>query len=256
MKLPCIIGTGSGRLGGSVFVVRKGEQIVRTYQPKVQNPKSVAQAEQRAKMKAAVQLSAVLSDAISPFKGFGGPNVSARNAFVSDLFKRGAVTYDSTANNAVIDRAAIRISPSAIAWRLTSSLTATGSVVSGTVSIFTSAVKEGSVLTMGVLHNEENGTPVLLGLTSLDVSSETVSVNISVGEHLGTGDSILMVLSVPRDEDMARRYRSIMWDGTANAYKLAVVSTAYTSAFDHLASYNNVITITGREMSTKPKTNK
>lgn len=243
MKLSSIVGTGSGRMGGSVFVVRHGEQIVRAYQPVIDNPKSVAQTEQRAKMKAAVQLAAVLSTALAAFKGLGGPNVSARNAFVSDLFKRGAVTFDDATKNAVIDRAAIRISPSAIAWRLSSTLTPSGASLAGNVNLFPSAVKAGSVLTMGVLHNEGNGTPVLLGLTSYDVTSDSVSVNLNVGEAIETGDSVLMVLSVPRDADMAARYRSIMWNSTANAYRLAVVSSVYASAFDHLASYNNVLTV-------------
>lgn len=243
MKLTSFVGTGTGRMGGSVFVVRHGEQIVRAYQSVVSNPKSTAQSEQRAKLKAAVQMSAILSPALAAFKGVGGANVSARNAFVSDLFKRGVVTFNDTTKEAVIDRAAIRISPSAIAWRLSSTLAANAGVVTGNVSIFQSAVKEGSVLTVGILHNEGNGTPVLLGLTSYDVTSETVAVNISVGEQLETGDSILMVLSVPRDADVANRYRSIMWNGTANTYKLAVLSSVYASAFDHLASYNNVITV-------------
>lgn len=243
MKLTSIVGTGTGRMGGSVFAVRHGEQIVRTYQSVVANPKSAAQSEQRAKMKAAVQMAAVLSTALAAFKGVGGPNVSARNAFVSDLFKRGVVTFDDTTKEAVIDRAAIRISPSAVAWRLTSTLAPSGSRIAGSVVLFPSEVKEGAVLTVGILHNEGNGTPVLLGLTSYDVTSDTVAVDINAGETLGTGDSVIMVLSVPRDADMARRYRSIMWDGTANAYKLAVVSSVYASAFDHLASYNNVITV-------------
>ena len=243
MKLSSIVGTGSGRMGGSVFVVRHGEQIVRAYQPVVDNPKSAAQSEQRAKMKIAVQMSAVLSRALAAFKGFGGPNVSARNAFVSDLFKRGAVTFDRETKKAVIDRAAIRISPSVIAWRLSSTLTANGASLSGSVNLFESAVKEGAVLTVGILHNEGNGTPALLGLTSYDVTSATVSVNISIGEAIETGDSVLMVLSVPRDADVAKRYRSIMWDGAANAYKLAVLASVYASAFDHLASYNNAINV-------------
>lgn len=226
-----------------MFVVRHGEQIVRSYQPKVLNPKSEAQKEQRAKMKAAVQMSAVLSDALSPFKGYGGANVSARNAFVADLFRRGVVSFDSTSNSAVINRAAIRISPSAIAWRLTSTVSPSGGQLSGSVTIQPGYVKEGAILTVGLLHNESNGVPVLLGLTSYDVTGVTVTVDINTGETIATGDSILMVLSVARDQDVINRYRSVLWDSTANAYKLAIVSTAYASAFDHLASYNNVVNL-------------
>lgn len=258
MKLTSIVGSGSGRLGGSVFAVRHGEQIVRTLQKKVHNPKSEAQTEQRAKMKAAVQLSAIMSQALAAFKGFGGPNVSARNAFVSDLFKRGAVTFDTTNNAAVINRGAIRISPSAIAWRISSTVAAGtgGAGVSGVVTVDREFVQDGTVLTAGVLHNENTGSTLLLGLTSFAVNAEEVQITLPIQEPVANGDTIVMMLSVPREADMARRYRSLMWDYQSSTYRLAVVSTVYASAFDHLMSYNNAITLTGREVQTETKTKK
>lgn len=48
-KTPIGLGQFSGKVGGVIFAVYNGEQIVRQYQPKVNNPKSSAQQLQRAK---------------------------------------------------------------------------------------------------------------------------------------------------------------------------------------------------------------
>lgn len=48
-KTPMGLGQFSGKVGGVVFAVYNGEQIVRQYQPKVLNPKSKGQQLQRAK---------------------------------------------------------------------------------------------------------------------------------------------------------------------------------------------------------------
>lgn len=48
-KTPMGLGQFSGKVGGVVFAVYNGEQIVRQYQPKVMNPKSRGQQLQRAK---------------------------------------------------------------------------------------------------------------------------------------------------------------------------------------------------------------
>lgn len=48
MKLAGFVGTGSGKLGASVFTVRKGVQVVRQYQPVVTNPNTAKQVGVRA----------------------------------------------------------------------------------------------------------------------------------------------------------------------------------------------------------------
>lgn len=79
MKLNGIFGTGSGKTGNAVFATSAGKQIVRTYQPKVSNPNTEAQVEQRAKFKLLSQLAAVMAPVIMiPKNGL----VSARNRFV------------------------------------------------------------------------------------------------------------------------------------------------------------------------------
>ena len=80
MKLNGIVGTGSGKLGASVFSVNSGAQIVRQYQPVVANPSTPAQVNQRARLKLMSQLAAALAPVIViPKEGM----VSARNRFIS-----------------------------------------------------------------------------------------------------------------------------------------------------------------------------
>lgn len=88
MKLTGILGKGSGKLGSSVFAISGGEQIVREYNPRVSNPKTDAQVEQRAKFKLISQLAATFAGCLG-YKKDG--LVSARNQFVSDNIK--AATY-------------------------------------------------------------------------------------------------------------------------------------------------------------------
>ena len=83
MKLNGLMGTGSGKLGNSVFSVAGGEQIVRQYQPNVANPSTTAQVDQRARMKLMSQLAADLAPVIAiPKDGLK----SARNKFISRNF--------------------------------------------------------------------------------------------------------------------------------------------------------------------------
>lgn len=83
MKLRGILGSGTGKLGNSVFTSVAGEQIVRQYQPSVANPNTSAQVEQRSKFKLASQIASVMAPAIAiPRKGL----ISSRNAFVKQNF--------------------------------------------------------------------------------------------------------------------------------------------------------------------------
>lgn len=103
-----ISGPTSGKLGGQVYAVRNGEQIVRAYQPYVSNPSTINQVKNRAKMKLLSQLSASIADVIAiQRKGA----VSPRNLFVSANYKY------ASANNAEanIPLADIQLTNSAVA---------------------------------------------------------------------------------------------------------------------------------------------
>lgn len=102
MKLTGITGTGSGKLGSSVFSVTAGTQVVRQYQPVVTNPSTSAQVNVRARLKLISQLSAVMGDVIAiPRQG----NVTSRNIFVKDNYGK---TYAAN-GQATVDLAAISL---------------------------------------------------------------------------------------------------------------------------------------------------
>ena len=83
MKLNGILGTGTGKLGSSVFASVGGKQVVRQYQPQVSNPSTVKQVDQRARLKLMSQLAATLAPCIViPKEG----TVSSRNKFISKNF--------------------------------------------------------------------------------------------------------------------------------------------------------------------------
>lgn len=98
MKLNGFVGKGTGKLGASVFAISGGEQIVRQYNPKVSNPNTDAQAEQRAKLKLMSQLAADLSQTIGfQKKGL----VSARNQFISANI--GKCTFENNEASVAVD---------------------------------------------------------------------------------------------------------------------------------------------------------
>ena len=83
MKLNGILGTGTGKLGSSVFASVGGKQVVRQYQPQVSNPSTGKQVDQRARLKLMSQLAATLAPCIViPREG----TVSSRNKFISKNF--------------------------------------------------------------------------------------------------------------------------------------------------------------------------
>lgn len=79
MKLNGILGTGSGKLGTSVFTTVKGVQIVRQHQPVVTNPSTNLQVAQRSRFKLVSQIAASMADVIAiPRIGL----TSSRNLFI------------------------------------------------------------------------------------------------------------------------------------------------------------------------------
>lgn len=80
MKLAGMAGVGSGKLGSMVYSVRNGEQIVRQYNPVVNNPQTDAQVAARSRLKLMSQLAAILAPVIAiPAEGLK----SKRNLFIS-----------------------------------------------------------------------------------------------------------------------------------------------------------------------------
>lgn len=111
----------TGKLAGSVFSVRFGETIERAYQPIVANPNTPAQIANRAKMKLASQLSAVMGPYIAmPRKGA----VSTRNLFVKNNYP--SISYSS--DQAQIDLAGIHLTTSNTALSTLSAVRGAGNI--------------------------------------------------------------------------------------------------------------------------------
>lgn len=84
-KVTSLYGKTTGKIGSIVFSTSGGETIAREYNPNVANPNTMAQINQRARLKLMSQLSASLAPVIAiPKKGL----VSARNQFTKMNFEQ------------------------------------------------------------------------------------------------------------------------------------------------------------------------
>lgn len=88
MKSTGLFGKNSGRIGGVVYSNYRGEQIVRSYQPKVSNPNTAGQVAQRAKFKLVSQVSASLKREIMMSFVPSVAKETPRNAFVKKMLKK------------------------------------------------------------------------------------------------------------------------------------------------------------------------
>lgn len=84
------LGKFSGKLGGAVFVIRNGKQIVREYNPRPMNPKSALQLQQRAKGNLAGRISSFVPKAA--IFGLGTNAIERRSRFNKILLDAAQVT--------------------------------------------------------------------------------------------------------------------------------------------------------------------
>lgn len=95
-KTPNGLGQYSGKVGGVVYAVQNGQQIVRSYQPVVSNPKSLAQRKQRAKANLVGRISQIVPFQI--LEGLGSNRRERRSRFLR-LSMRSAVVPEYPANS-------------------------------------------------------------------------------------------------------------------------------------------------------------
>ena len=84
------LGKFSGKLGGAVFVIRNGKQIVREYNPRPSNPKSAMQLQQRAKGNLAGRISSFVPK--TAIAGLGVNGIRRRSRFNQLLLKAATVS--------------------------------------------------------------------------------------------------------------------------------------------------------------------
>lgn len=85
-KTPIGLGQFSGRVGGVVYAVQAGRQVVRAYQPVVSNPKSSAQSIQRAKGNLVGRISKITPWQI--LEGLGDNKFNRRSRFLRLLLRK------------------------------------------------------------------------------------------------------------------------------------------------------------------------
>lgn len=169
MKPSSMFGKGSGKLAGTVFVVRNGQQIVREYQPVVANPKSAAQTEQRAMFKLSQQVAASLAGFVFPYGRVLGQ--SSRNLFVRRLFADGALTFNDVESRAEVNASAIILSPSAVGFGGTvNAPTASGNNVTASFNPIESFKKSGATLVVAVLYTSSAYGVEVIGSTEVNVN--------------------------------------------------------------------------------------
>lgn len=107
MKLAGINGTGVGKLGASVFTVRKGQQVVRQYQPVVSNPNTGDQVRVRAMFSLLTKNAKLLSGAFG-FKVSGLE--TQRNAFIKANYGVSVMMPEPEDSAALIDYSRVVLS--------------------------------------------------------------------------------------------------------------------------------------------------
>lgn len=206
MKLTSLIGDGTGRLGGSVFAVRRGEQIVRKYQPVVSNPSTDAQVSQRAKFKLAQQVAAALGDDVTPY-GIVDRKISARNAFTSALLKSGAITYSSdTASVALGD---LKLTASSLFGGANAGVTFSGSRITITFVADPLFSVPGSVLYGVVVRPNSSYGLAVMGRGSAVITAGQTTLQITTSLTASATDRVIFYAVRPASQEALVAYGNI-----------------------------------------------
>lgn len=215
MKLQGFVGKGSGKLGASVFTVRKGEQIVREYTNKVTNPNTKAQVGQRAKFKLLTQLGAVVAGDGMFFRNIN-PGESMRNAFMRANMP--AVSLSPTGNVALLNVGAVVLTDGH-----TTAPTATFNRSTGTLSVDLSATAMSDIMGIGyaVITLPEVGRVIGYSARAEKVEGETViTTTIVAGPSLMNKTNVLVWGYRFADAAARARYEAIAASETADVVSL------------------------------------
>lgn len=209
MKLTSIIGKGTGKLGGSVFVVSEGRQIVREYQPKVSNPRTEKQQEQRTRFSGLV----LLAREFAPSLMFLGrkAGVSERNEFVRRNSGNPLITIDleNYPNFVMTDYGQLRLTSGATVATVTATgLTNNKLAVEGTCAADYNAAKVDvyelvdNPSTPSQQHLVLNGTGVVKATAgvfagAIDVRAAAAAnlVIVAVAMKLGEDEDVLTIVN-------------------------------------------------------------
>ena len=215
MKLQGFVGKGSGKLGASVFTVRKGVQIVREYTDKVSNPNTPAQVGQRAKFKLLTQLGAVVAGDGMFFRTIN-PGESMRNAFMRANMP--AVTLSPTGNVALLNVGAVVLTDGH-----TTAPTASFNRTTGTLTVDISATAMSDIMGIGyaVITLPEVGRVIGYSARAEKAEGETtITATIVAGPSLMNKTNVLVWGYRFADAAARARYEAIAATETADVVSL------------------------------------
>ena len=197
-KAPNGLGKFSGKVGGVVFAISNGEQIVRAYQPVVSNPKSTGQLLQRSKGNLVGQLSSVVDRAA--IVGMGENNRRRRAEFLKNALKQAAASQTGDNYKATLAPSRIQFSKGSVNPVVSvGSVTATASSISFDINRLASTTDEvaaKSVATVVVLAVTDDGTYKGCYVRSMAVPAAGVPTNVTIN-HLASGAYTAYVYVVP-----------------------------------------------------------
>lgn len=215
MKLYGMAGKGTGRVGSMVYAVRKGEQIVRQYNPMVTNPNTPAQVGQRAKFKLLTQLGAVVDGAGMFFRNLKAGE-SMRNAFMRA--NMGAVTLAPTGDVALLNVSAVVLTDGS-----TTTPEATFNRSTGVVTVDVSAAAMADIMGIGYAVITLPDTGRVIGYSARaekDDAATSITATIIAPPALMNKTSVL-VWAYRFANDAARaKYESVAASETTDVVEL------------------------------------
>lgn len=214
MKLQGIVGKGTGKLGASVWTVRKGVQVVREYTNKVSNPNTPAQMGQRAKFKLLTQLGAVVAGDGMFFRNINSGE-SMRNAFMRANMP--AVTLSPTGDVALLNVGAVVLTDGH-----TTAPSATFNRTTGTLSVDLSAAAMSDIMGIGyaVITLPEVGRVIGYSARAEKAEGETAITATIVAGSLMNKTSVLIWGYRFADAAARAKYEAIAATETADVVSL------------------------------------
>ena len=198
----------TGRVGASVFRVNRGVTVESQYQPNVSNPSTTLQVEQRAKMKLASQVAAVMAMEVKPFGR--DKMASSRNLFIKALFDQNAISYAN--GKASLDTVKVRLTSSRL--DVLNGVSATGTPQGATIT--GNVVPEFADKVMGirivVLKALEvpGSDPDLVVVAAKTVVPSNNSFSTDVAVSRGATITVLLYAYMPESEAAVLRYQNIV----------------------------------------------
>lgn len=215
MKLQGFVGKGTGKLGASVWTVRKGVQVVREYTDKVSNPNTPAQVGQRAKFKLLTQLSAIVAGSGIYFRSLR-VGESMRNAFMRA--NMGAVSLNPAGTVALLDLSAVALTDGN-----KMAPTATFNRSTGTLNVDLSDTAMSDIMGIGyaVITMPDLGRVLgYSGRTEKAEAATTISVTVNVPAQLMNKTGVLVWGYRFASEAARAKYEEIAASETADVVAL------------------------------------